>query len=137
MKTLNQFVRDECANFKRGNCVFDRPCSVLDGARCSVTTAVLMTGPRDNGNADYFGACVAPLARTRPEYADAAVEYGRICGTGVRAAGQVRLCGCGQPLAKRQRYCGGCQRRRQREATRTRVQKHRDACNALTPKTAL
>jgi hypothetical protein len=108
--TLIEFVKRECANWKHGRCLFG-PCSVAEGKRCCVSRAVLTGGDPHTPDTDYFGACVAPLAKDRPEYADAADEYARLCGGKAKTHAK-RFCECGAPLPRRARYCKSCSRKR-------------------------
>ena len=107
MPTLNQFVRNECANFKNGSCIWP-PCTVVQGKRCHVSKAILAPGQVTDASQDYFNACVAPMVKNFPQYTDAAVEYARICGHGVKALKEVRLCECGAPRDRRMRLCAKC-----------------------------
>ena len=114
--TLIEFVKRECANWKHGRCLFG-PCSVAEGKRCCVSRAVLTGGDPHAADTDYFGACVAPLAKDRPEYADAADEYARLCGGKAKTHAK-RLCECGAVLAKRLRRCPKCQEKVRKSAWR-------------------
>ena len=129
MSNLVSMVRSECANFKGSTCLFGK-CSVLNDKRCCVSRAVLLGGNPHAIDSDYFGACVAPMARNFPQYADAAVDYARICGRGKSAAAGVRRCECGEPMEKNKQHCAVCRLKRRREAIRQRVNRHRAACNA-------
>ena len=118
--TLLQFVKYECANWKNGTCLFGS-CLVAAGERCGVSRAVLTGGSPRTPGLDYFRACVAPLAQTRPEYADAADEYARICGAKAQTR---RSCECGAVVAKRVVVCARCKaarRKRRRLANRASV----------------
>jgi hypothetical protein len=112
--TLLEFVKRECANWKRGTCLFGA-CSVAAGKRCCVSRAVLLGGDPRTPGLDYFSACVAPLAEKYPQYADAADEYAGICGAKVVAR---RWCGCGEPLARGKQCCEKCRRKRATDAQR-------------------
>ena len=132
MPTLNQFVRNECANFKNGSCIWP-PCTVVQGKRCHVSKAILAPGQVTDASQDYFAGCVEPMAKSFPEYTDAAIEYARICGRGVKAESKVRQCECGQPLAKSKQFCGTCAQKRHKENLKIRVFRHRATCNAKLP----
>jgi hypothetical protein len=119
-------VRFECANIKQGRCLFAGECPVLSGRRCTVSHKVLAGESPTADDSDYFSVCVLPLAKSHPEYAEAAAEYARICGT--TAALKNRPCDCGEPLAHRERCCRTCRRKR---ATATQ-RKWRSQCRELT-----
>jgi hypothetical protein len=155
--TLLEFVKRECANWQRGDCLFGE-CSVAAGKRCRVpacakrsaagrSRAVLTGGdprapdlpaprlrqaglPAPSGarqaGRDYFGACVAPLAKTRTEYLAAADEYARICGTKAVAR---RLCECGALLPARVRMCAKCITAKRRRTCRD-AQTDGPGCNS-------
>jgi len=88
---------------------------VAEGARCCVSRAVLTGGDPRTPDKDYFGACVLPLAATKPEYQHAANEYAANCG--LRAA-QERFCECGKPMPKGKRKCENCRTRARRMSYR-------------------
>ena len=125
MPTLNQFVRNECANFKNGACIWGT-CEVLSGKRCRVSKAVLLGGDPKTPDDDYFNTCVAPMVKNFPQYTDAAVEYARICGHGVKALKEVRLCECGAPRDRRMRLCAKC-RIKNRKNTKRNTRLKRDS----------
>lgn len=111
MKELKQMVKDECANFRRGDCIFP-PCTVCRGEKCHVALKVLYpclpTHKRDS--MDYFGSCVVPACEHRPEYANAAAEYVNIAGLR-NVQNLVRNCECGRPMEKRHKRCEECARK--------------------------
>ena len=66
-----------------------------------------------DGEQDYFAACVAPAAKDKPEYADAANSYQGLIGQHSKAkAISIRTCECGALLPPRKRYCDKCSRQR-------------------------
>ena len=115
MQTLQTLVRNECANIKDGQCLFARECPVLHGKPCSVSKAVLLGGNPNDGQTDYFSACVAPLIRSRPEYAAATAEYARVYGLKRPVP---RRCGCGSIILRGKQNCIQCGQKRRLEAKR-------------------
>jgi hypothetical protein len=110
MKTLNMFVRAECANCRDGRCLLtkNRICSVFGNEACKVPSRWWPGCQARNPDQSYFEASVLPLAEKLPEYADAANAYRDIIGLRVKA---VRNCSCGSPLPKRGRMCLACTRK--------------------------
>ena len=115
--TILQFVRDECANYKYGKCLFGA-CSVAAGERCCVSHTVLMGGDPHAGDKPYFEVCVLPLAKTMPKYADAARQYTDQANIRSTKVAELNFCGCGQPMEKRARFCEKCARNRRLESYR-------------------
>ncbi len=136
--TLIQMVQHECANWnRRTGCLFgNHECPVMEGKRCNVSKGVLLGGRADVPSApDYFSTCVAPLAESKPEYADVVVEYSRNIGKRSPIV-TVRPCECGQALASGDRLCAQCKTKRRR-ATYRAAQTKRRSCQQLRAKTDL
>jgi hypothetical protein len=108
-RDCSTMVRLECANFKRGGCLFAGECPVMQGKRCSVSKAMLLGGSPDDEGQDYFSACVAPLIQIHPEYAAAAVEYAHIYGL---KRPSIRHCACGSAISRSRQCCSRCRRKR-------------------------
>lgn len=113
MLMLSNFVRSECANYRNGGCAMNKNgCPVLKNERCAVEAKSVI--PTDNVG-DYFAVAVAPVYVHKPEFTDAAIEYGRILNRSPDAKTikvNERNCECGAPLGKRQRCCDECKKKR-------------------------
>lgn len=113
--TVAQFVRAECANSRHGKCLFAPKCTACAGERCCVAAE---TWQHDKAHVytDYFSKCVAPLALSMPEYAEAANKYAEQCGESPVAA--ERACACGQPMSKGKQCCDLCRKKRHARSKR-------------------
>lgn len=119
-------VREQCANYQRGVCVFkSAECPVIDGGKCNVSKAVLHGDMGKSSDEDYFSACLAPLANSYPEYADAVANYQHQHGLKVTVVS--RYCECGEVLATGKRFCPACLKKRRREAWKSEKEKQRNS----------
>ena len=107
MKTLTGFVKNECANYDKHyqSCIWDRPCMVLNGARCGYFEKVVL--------------CPANYKYRLPDY-DYQKLYAQYAEQTRTQAGSVdqRFCSCGKPLRPRQRFCGDCTQKRRKDTYR-------------------
>jgi len=103
---LNHFVRTECANYRGDECVFDRPCLVLQGKPCAYFERAVLGPP------DY------PYKTAGYDWQKLFEQYGKIdphlAGRGV----SVRRCECGEVLGVRERICEKCRTRNRQSAYR-------------------
>jgi hypothetical protein len=112
-RSVGAFVRERCASFsgERGECLFDSPCAVLAGGRCS-----------------YFEAAVLPLGLREPERFGAAREaYLRQARKlGYSGNEDANECNdCKRPVEMGKQYCPDCRKKRRRAAKRIQAQRDR------------
>jgi hypothetical protein len=111
LANLKRFVRDICANFYEGGCVFDKPCCVTQGKRCGYFEKAVLHKP----DYPYPHKCFVedPAHEEVVRY-----EYSLIGGAADSGRVSVRRCECGAPLMKRQRLCAKCCRLKRRASNR-------------------
>ena len=98
--TLSSLIRNECANHKRGNCVYGGPCEVLEGSPCGI---------KGTNGRDYLTSSVLPLATILQGYENTPYEYSLIKPDAEKI--KVRLCACGGAMPKGRQKCDGCAKR--------------------------
>lgn len=117
MPTLSSLIRNECANHKRANCIFQGvPCPVISGAACNMSFYASLGGIARPGDKSYFEAAVLTLAKQMPQYSGCVQEYADICGR--PSDYKPSLCECGSVRAYRQRFCDSCKAKKAKESTK-------------------
>ncbi|MBN2457294.1 MAG: hypothetical protein JXB29_12290 [Sedimentisphaerales bacterium] len=107
MKTLVRFIKAECANYDKHyqQGVWDEPCKVLAGKRCSYFEKCVLGPP------DY------KFQLPNYDYTKLFTKYAELTGAKTPVVEQ-RLCDCGKPLRPRQRFCNDCARKRRKDSNR-------------------
>ncbi|MFC1781246.1 hypothetical protein ACFLZ8_03185 [Planctomycetota bacterium] len=119
-KSLNVFVRNECANYEKyyEKCLFNDFCKVMNGRRCGYLEHAVLGLP------DY------PYRLPGYDYTKLFAQYAEQTNTKKQTVNQ-RLCECGSPLIYRRRYCEKCTKIRSRAAARERKRKQRSSASLV------
>lgn len=117
MSTCNQLVRNECANFCRGNCIFtERACPVIESKPCKMPHTCSLGFAAFEGAPSYFEVAVLPLSKSDASYAKCVREYSGI--KGEKSVVEILECACGKPRLSGHTYCPKCKKKKRAENQR-------------------
>ena len=130
-----RFAHDECANHQPdGECLGVGVDSLVDRGQAKTCTPRARCRVAEGKRCEYFERLVLPLA-DKPSPADDRLLQQRRASAREEYLGRHIIRGhdggrcpeCGNPRPRRHRFCETCSARSRREATRRRVQQHRQS----------
>jgi hypothetical protein len=111
MSTCNQLVRNECANFSQGLCIFtERECPVIAGKPCDMIYVCSRGFMPHEGADTYLERAVLPLAKKIAKYAPCVNEYALIKHSNAKPE-DIKTCECGKPRLPKHRFCDKCKKK--------------------------